>query len=153
MEINYLSIPKLRRRHPWSLGRDKYFHLTLNWTCDYLSKLGLKLNLDTRPGILKIQFRILYQEQLYTKHSKAEVYWAFQSSSISDYAFYPQSSAESCNLLVSIAVIILGMDSANEGRRYFVMSCLTGWAHAQNDHWDLSGNPIIAGTQVEIPSC
>ena len=27
----------------WCLGMDKYFHLTIHWTCNYLTNLGLKL--------------------------------------------------------------------------------------------------------------
>ena len=34
---------------------------------------------------------------------------------------------------LSIPMIILGMDSANECRRYIVTSSLIGWAHIQND--------------------
>ena len=30
-------------------------------------------------------------------------------------------------------VIILGMDSVNENRRYFASSFVIGWAHTQND--------------------
>ena len=41
MEWNNLSIPKLQRCNRWSLGMDKYFHLMLYWSCDYLSMLGL----------------------------------------------------------------------------------------------------------------
>ena len=39
----YLSIPKLQRLHPWSLGMEKWFHPTLYNGCNYLSVLGLKL--------------------------------------------------------------------------------------------------------------
>ena len=40
---NDLSIPKRQRLHRWRLGRDKLFHPTLYWACNYLSMLGLKL--------------------------------------------------------------------------------------------------------------
>ena len=43
VELNYLSIPKRQRCDRWSLWMDKYFHCTLFWACDYLSKLGFKL--------------------------------------------------------------------------------------------------------------
>ena len=33
--------------------------------------------------------------------------------------------------------IILGMGSANERRRYNVISSLIGWAYTQNDSWIL----------------
>ena len=43
--------------------------------------------------------------------------------------------------------IILGMDAANERRRYNVTSSLIGWAHAQNDPgW------LIVLSYAEIPS-
>ena len=151
MGRNYLSILKPQRPHRWRLGMDTYFHLTLYWTGDYFSMLGVKLNHDNRPGILTIKFLILYQEQLYIKYSRAEVYWTFQSCSISDYAFYPQSAIESCNLLVSIAVIILRMGSASEERRNCLTSSPIGCAHTQTGHCNLSGNPIITGTEVETP--
>ena len=47
---NYLSIPKLQRMNRWSLGMDKELHITLNWTCDYLSMLGLKLQHVSKGG-------------------------------------------------------------------------------------------------------
>ena len=50
MGWNYLSIPKLQRLHRWSLGMDKYFHLTLYRACDYLCMLGLKLNHVSKRG-------------------------------------------------------------------------------------------------------
>ena len=50
MGYNYLSIPKLQRCNRWSLGMDKCFHHTLNWACDYLSMLGLKLNRVRKRG-------------------------------------------------------------------------------------------------------
>ena len=37
-------LPNLNGANRWSLGMDKQFHLTLNWTCEYLSMLvNLKL--------------------------------------------------------------------------------------------------------------
>ena len=38
-------------------------------------------------------------------------------------------------------MIILGMGSANERRRYTVTSSLIGWAHTENDPWVSSANP------------
>ena len=40
--------------HDWSLGLDNSFHLTLYWSCDYLSMLGLKLMyVSKRTPIIK----------------------------------------------------------------------------------------------------
>ena len=47
---NYLPIPKLQRCNRWSLGRDKSFHPTIYWECDYLFMLGLKLIHDRQRG-------------------------------------------------------------------------------------------------------
>ena len=45
------------------------------------------------------------------------------------------------HMSVSIG-IILGMGSANERRRYNITSCLIGWAHAQNDAWEVWAQPM-----------
>ena len=52
MRWNYLSIPKLQRLHRWSLGVDKWFHLTriIMGVVNYLSMLGLKLIHVSRKG-------------------------------------------------------------------------------------------------------
>ena len=50
MGWNYLSIPKLQRCNRWGLGIDKWFHLTLYRSCDYLSMLGLKVNHVSESG-------------------------------------------------------------------------------------------------------
>ena len=50
MRGNYLSILKLQRLHRWSLRTDRKFHPTLYWACDYLSRLGLKLNHFSKRG-------------------------------------------------------------------------------------------------------
>ena len=60
MGWNYLSFPKLQRLHRWSLGMDKEFHPTLNWACDYLSMLGLKLNHVSKRGHWKDQGKHSY---------------------------------------------------------------------------------------------
>ena len=44
MGWNYSSIPKLRRLHLWSLGRDGLFHTILYNGCNYLSMMGFTLN-------------------------------------------------------------------------------------------------------------
>ena len=50
MGWNYLSIPKLQRCNRWSLGMDEQFHLRLNWACNYLSMMGLKLIHVSKSG-------------------------------------------------------------------------------------------------------
>ena len=48
MGWNYLYIRKLQWLYCWSLGMDKEFHPTLYNGCNYLSMLGLKLNLISK---------------------------------------------------------------------------------------------------------
>ena len=43
----------LQRRSRLGLGKDKWFHPTIHWACDYLSMLGLKL-IDVRKKAPKI---------------------------------------------------------------------------------------------------
>ena len=40
-------------------GIDKFLHPTLNWACDYISILGLKLNISVKadPGLKNIRDR------------------------------------------------------------------------------------------------
>ena len=45
-----------------------------------------------------------------------------------------------------IAVIILCMRPANEGRRYNVTSSLIGWAHTLNDPWNMCETKAFIGT-------
>ena len=47
---NYPSILKPQWRKRWSLGKDKYYHITLYCTCNVLSMLGLQLNHITKRG-------------------------------------------------------------------------------------------------------
>ena len=41
---------------PWRWGTNKLLHPTLNWKCDYLSMLGLKLNHISKNGAKKIRY-------------------------------------------------------------------------------------------------
>ena len=45
--------------------------------------------------------------------------------------------------MLNFSVIILGMGSANERRRYFVTSFLISWAHTQNDRCLLIDPPLL----------
>ena len=45
--------------------------------------------------------------------------------------------------MLNFPVIILGMGSANERRRYFVTSSLVSWAHTQNDRCLLIDPPLL----------
>ena len=65
---NYLSIPKLQRCNRCSLGMDKYFHHTLNWTCDYLFMPVLKvIYMIVRGGYVITWFYFL--QNTHTKYS------------------------------------------------------------------------------------
>ena len=44
-------IYKFERRSRWSLGRDKSFHTTLYWACDYLFMLELEWIHVNKKGI------------------------------------------------------------------------------------------------------
>ena len=57
-EITY-PFPNFNGVEIWELT-DDYFHLTLNWTCDYLIRLGLKLNHVSKrsPYFLRCVYKI-----------------------------------------------------------------------------------------------
>ena len=57
MEIRIHS--QIQRLHLWSLGMDKWFHLTIYNGCNYLSILGLKLNHVSEKGPRRLQCTVL----------------------------------------------------------------------------------------------
>ena len=77
MGSNNLSIPQLQRCNLWSLGMDKYFHPTFNWTCDYLFMLGLNLN-----HVSKKEAQVLYG--IHCKYSEHSFHTTYQKHKTSD---------------------------------------------------------------------
>ena len=49
-EMNLLILSQISMTPPLILGKDKWFHPTLYWSCNYLSMLGLKINLVSKRG-------------------------------------------------------------------------------------------------------